>query len=101
MTMKDARELVRSGRILSRANAFFLANLVPVIDVAGLTEGDADDDYYVEVPTNRLAEVERQLTTVKMAALDRFNAHVSMFPIILAVKPTVTALAPEESRTAL
>ena len=81
MTVNDARKLVRASRTLSRANAFFIVNVASVVDVTRFTEGDADDDYYVEVPANRLAEVGWDLSAVTIAVLDRFDAHVSVLPI--------------------
>lgn len=102
MTMNDAEEMVHAARVLSRANARFLTSLIPFVDVTSLREGDRDYDYYVDVPSHRLAEVDLDLSGASIDVLERFDAHVAIFAIPYAAsKPPGADTSSEELRAAV
>jgi hypothetical protein len=75
------RELVRTGRVLRRANAFFLANLSRIVDIARLREGDDEEDYFIEVPASQLHEVGQRIADLELSVSERFGVGISAFPI--------------------
>ena len=75
--------------MLCRANAFVLANLAEVVDVSRLREGDAEDDYFINVPARSLHDIGDLITPLEYIALMRFDVGLGVMPI--ARKDTRTA----------
>ena len=71
-------DLDSASRILRRANAYVLANLAPLVDLAKLREGDFEDDYFVEVPCSRLVEVGDKLAELTCVAIERFDVGLGL-----------------------
>jgi hypothetical protein len=95
MTVNDPQSEIEldfepAKRVLCRANAFVLANLPPIVDVSRLREGDADEDYFVDVPARCLHDIGDLITPLEYIALMRFDVGVGVMPI--ARKDTRTAL---------
>lgn len=78
---EDTLDFSSAGRLLRRANAFFLANLCSIVDVRFLSRGDDEDDYFVKVPANRLYEIEGRLYPLERIACDRFDVMLRILPI--------------------
>ena len=67
-----------ASRALRRANAYVLANLLPLVDLKRVREGDFEDDYFIEVPCNRLPDVSDRLVELKRMAIDRFDVDLGL-----------------------
>ena len=74
-------ELVRAGRVLRRANAFFLSNLARLVDITRLRDGNGEEDYVVDVPANQLHEVDQRIADLELAVYERFDVGISVLPI--------------------
>lgn len=77
-------------RVLCRANAFVLANLLQIAGVSGLREGDHEDDYFLEVPARRRHGIGARITPLEYLALMRFDVGLGVMPI--PSKETTTTL---------
>jgi hypothetical protein len=77
------RELERAGRVLRRANIFFLVNLARIVDITRLQEGDDEQDYFVEVPASQLHEVSQRIADLNYDVRHRFHAEISAMPIAI------------------
>jgi hypothetical protein len=93
MTVNDAEELVRASRVLRRANASFLVNLARIVEVTWLSEGDAEDDYFVEIPSHQLHVVGLRVADAKFAVCDRFDVGISAFPIPVKAPASIKRVA--------
>jgi hypothetical protein len=76
-------ELIRAGRVLRRANSFFLVGLVKLIDITTLREGRDEEDYLVDVPASRLHEVGLRIAHLSNEVLDRFDADVNAMTFVV------------------
>lgn len=75
------RELLRAGRVMRRANIFFLVNLAKFADITSLREGDDEDDYFIDVPASRLHDVGLQIADLHYEVRHRFGAEVRAMAI--------------------
>jgi hypothetical protein len=80
------RELGRAGRVLRRANVFFLVNLARIVDITGLREGDDEKDYFVDVPASQLHEVDQRIADLEYEVRHRFDAEVSAMAMAIWAK---------------
>ncbi len=76
-----AQEVARTGRVLRPATAFFLARLARIVDVANLSEGDEEFDYFVPAPAAQLHEVGQRIADLELAVQERFGVGISAIPI--------------------
>ena len=86
MTVNDPRsdtelDFESAKRVLSRANAFVLANLPQFADVSRLREGDFDEDYFLEVPAHRRHDIGELITPLEYLALMRFDVGLGVMPV--------------------
>ena len=78
------KELTRALRRVAPATSFFITNLARIVDIAQLTEGDDEYDYFVRVPANRLHEIDQRVSDLKFAVQDRFGVMITIMPIPVA-----------------
>jgi hypothetical protein len=69
-------------RMKKRAEIAFIAALSKIADLSGLTEGDDEFDFFIEIPPGQgLHEFSQRLTDVEMEIRDRFGVRVSALPV--------------------
>jgi hypothetical protein len=70
-------------RMKRRAEIAFIAALSKIADLDGLTEGDDEFDFFIEIPRGEtsLHEFSMRLSDVAMAIRDRFGVRVSALPV--------------------
>ena len=86
MTINDPRSDIEldfeaARRVLCRANAFVLANLPQIVDMNCVREGDAEDDYFIDVPARHRHKLGTLITPLEYEALIRFDVGLGIMPI--------------------
>jgi len=79
-----SKEAARALRIVTPAVACFVRNLVGIVDVAQLSEGDDEYDFFVHVPADQLHEISLRISDLKFAVRDRFGVMITIMPIPVA-----------------
>ena len=75
------REAARVIRMITPATAFFFSNLARLVDLTQLREGDADYDFLVRVPLERLHELDLQIADLTIEVQKRFGVKINIMPI--------------------
>ena len=79
-----SREVARAIRVLVPATAFLVSNLARIADVAQLTVGDDDYDFFVAVPADRLHEMDLRVADLTFTVQERFGVNITIMPIPVA-----------------
>ncbi len=76
-----ADELEKLGETMRKATAALIVGLARIVDIATLTEGDDEFDYFVQVPSGELYELGKRVSDLECDIQDRFGIKVTVLPI--------------------
>ncbi len=70
-------------RELRKAESFFLSGIARIVglDVANITPGDDEFDYFVPMPTSRLHELSPQISDLQLEVQEKFGIGLTAMPI--------------------
>jgi len=81
---RTSQAVDRAISAITPATAFFFSNLARLVDIANLSEGDADYDYFVSVPAGQLHEVSQRIGELRFDVEERFGVRITIMPIAVA-----------------
>ncbi len=76
-----AEEMDKLSEAMRRATVACIAGLREIVDLATLTVGDDEYDYFVQIPTADLYEIGQRVSNLECDVQERFGIKVTVLPI--------------------